>query len=409
MPGSTHPNIETPTTTNNIGNQTPKTDNSTETQISNPESTSSTSKQQTPKNNNQDDNMYHAESNQNVGAGKKLDENGNVVNTGARKSVEAIGRGVAAYATGGESVGKEDIITKNPIGDKAIGVVADTAEKVPIAGKVLDELGEDGTADAVNDALDTVGKAKNGDIGGTIDSAKKTLSDVDKVKKKYLPRIILGIVIALLPILMVCVVIVAVCGPVLGGFMDVTSAFSNFVDDVSDFFTGDNAIPEETVTTTTSSSTQTLLTTEELVAAIPNYSNIAEPQKSIATAAAMGVASGRPYKFGGKPTAAGLNGIPTTGLDCSGFVQWAIWTGTGKNPGTLSTATIISGIGTKFKEISASELQPGDIGLKHKGSGANHTGIYAGDGMWYNAASSKTGIVKSKYSAFTVYLRYIGD
>ena len=69
---------------------------------------------------------------------------------------------------------------------------------------------------------------------------------------------------------------------------------------------------------------------------------------------------------------------------------------------------MVANIGTIFEEIPESELKPGDIGLKHKNSGSNHTGIYAGNGMWLHAANSTSGLIKSNYKSFTVYLRYVG-
>lgn len=361
-----------------------------------------------------DENAYQARTNEKFAPGKKIDENGNVVNTGTRKSVEAIGRGVAAYASGGKSIGNEDIITKNPIGDKALGVVADTADKVPIAGSVLNELGESGLADGVNDALDTVGKAKNGDIKGSLDSAKKTKEDLTKVIKKSAKRIALIVFGVIFSLIVVCVVIIAVCGPVLGGFMDVTKAFADTVGDIGDFFSGENSIEG---LGNSHILKESIKDTEGLLSEVPNYDSLNETNKGILTAAAAGVSSGKPYHIHsgdddpcfGKPTGPGIDGIPACGIDCSGFVQWAIWTATNNKPFSGGTSTISSSIGGIFEEISESELQPGDIGLKHKGSGNNHTGIYAGNGFWYHAAGTNSGIIRSKYTGFTVYLRYKGS
>lgn len=358
----------------------------------------------------QDDNAYQAQNNQNVGPGKKIDENGNVVNTGSRKAIEAIGRGAAAYATGGESIGKEDLVTKNAIGDKALGVVSDIADKTPLAGEVLNDLGDSGAADAFNEALDTVGKAKNGDIKGAVDSAKKAKKDINKTLKHYGPKIALMAFAALFPIILVCVIIIAICGPVLGGFMDVTNAVGEFVNNVGDFLAGENAIGG------TANQTQNLANTEQLLSDVPNYNSLNPIRKGILAAAASGIASGKPYHIrqgdndpcSGKATGPGLDGIQACGIDCSGFVQWSLWTATGNKPFSGGTSNMVSSIGGVFEEISASELQPGDIGLKHKNSGGNHTGIYAGNGMWFHAANSNSGIIRSKYNGFTVFLRYKG-
>lgn len=56
------------------------------------------------------------------------------------------------------------------------------------------------------------------------------------------------------------------------------------------------------------------------------------------------------------------------GLDCSRFVQWIIWRVTDVKIGA-STATITEGMQT----ISATELQPGDLGLMSVlGTASNH-------------------------------------
>ena len=352
-----------------------------------------------------DDDKYHAKDNQEIGPGQKIDENGNIVDTGNKKFTKALAIGAATYAGGTEGGELANSISKTDAGNKLTGVIGDKLDETPALGKVTEDLGDSGAADAITDTADTLSAAESGDIKESIKSGKSAVENAKKTVKHYAVPLILSSFAVLAPILMVCVIIIAVCGPILGGFMDVTSAFGEFVDDVGEFLTGENDI---TGTVAGDNLEEIIENTDSLTSEVPDYDSLSEPQKSIVTSAASGIASGRPYNYGGKPTGPGLQGIPASGIDCSGFVAWSIWTGTGKKPPIEGTSSIISGIGTIFEEISASELKPGDIGLKHKNSADNHTGIYAGNGMWYHAANSSSDLVRSKYSSFTVYLRYVG-
>ena len=83
------------------------------------------------------------------------------------------------------------------------------------------------------------------------------------------------------------------------------------------------------------------------------------------------------YTWGGKATTTGWNArwSTGTGLDCSGFVQWAYWTALGIRNGLGSTLQI-SG---SFTEIKEEELKPGDLGLLYQGG----SGYAAEDGTVY--------------------------
>ena len=189
---------------------------------------------------------------------------------------------------------------------------------------------------------------------------------------------------------------------VVGGFMEVTDKIqewvSNVVEDVEQVGETNYTAKEYDV--------------NGLLAKVPNYDSLSSTRKSILNAAAEVVAAGYPYNWGGHPSGPGLSGVPSTGLDCAGFVQYSLWTGTGSSPGYLTTGTISSKIGTDFIEIDCVHAKPGDIGLKRRGGSTegstNHTGIYAGNGLWFHAASKKTGIVMGTYSNFKICLRYKG-
>ena len=336
-----------------------------------------------------------------VDTGKQLNEDGEVEDSSTKKTLKAVGRGAAAYFSGGSSIGKDQaIVNAKPI-DKTIGVVADTVDKVPGAEEITKALDEAGLADGVNDALDVVGNAKNGDIKGTVESAKKLAKDGKKTNKFVKKKVLLIIAPGVIIVFFLMVIFVAVLGPVLGGFIDIVEttgeAIGGAFDTVGNFLFGENEVN----------------TTIELITQVPDYENLSENRQKIISAAASAVAAGIPYSYGSHADGPGLENIRAAGLDCSAFVEWAIWTGTGTRPGYLTTAEITNRIGKDFIIISKDELQPGDIGLKRRGGSTddnyNHTGIYAGNDQWYHASGGITRkVVCNNYSGFKIYLRYVG-
>ena len=87
---------------------------------------------------------------------------------------------------------------------------------------------------------------------------------------------------------------------------------------------------------------------------------------------------GTPYKFGGNN--------PEKGVDCSGFVRHVYKESSGI--ALPRTAAEISHAGTR---ISENELQPGDLVFFNTRKKAfSHVGIYAGNGEFVHASSSKT-------------------
>ncbi len=141
-----------------------------------------------------------------VDTGKKIGEDGQVEDSSTAKSIKAAGR-VVARVYGGEAGGQAaDMVAKSKLGDKAIGVVSDVADKAPGVAQATEVLDKAGIADGVNDALDTYEKAKSGDLKGAAESAKKTKKDLKKTKKFMLPFIILGS----LPIIIPAIAVIAV-------------------------------------------------------------------------------------------------------------------------------------------------------------------------------------------------------
>lgn len=309
-----------------------------------------------------------------------------------KKMAKALARGTAAYFTGGESLQYDQAIANNGFVDKTLGVVADLNDKTNPATTMLnDALDEAGVIDTANDAMDLAGNVMNGDIGGTIEKGIDTVKDVYKVNMT-LAKILAWIICPILFILFATVIIIL--GPVLGGFLTITDGLVGEKSAYSEYY----------------SSSITPGDINNMVSDTPGYENLSPSRQAIIAASASLV--GKSYNWGGHPSGPGVSGVPSKGLDCAGYVQWVLWTALGSNPGYLTTSAISNQIGSKFIIISPSDLKPGDIGLKRMGGSTegntNHTGIYAGDGYWYHAQGTNSGIVRNQYKSFKIYLRYVG-
>lgn len=94
---------------------------------------------------------------------------------------------------------------------------------------------------------------------------------------------------------------------------------------------------------------------------------------------------GNPYRAGGND--------PHTGADCSGFVKYVMQYGAGisMNRSSVSQAT-------QGRQISASQMQPGDLVFYSNGSRINHVAMYIGDGQIVHASTERTGIKISTWN-----------
>ena len=90
---------------------------------------------------------------------------------------------------------------------------------------------------------------------------------------------------------------------------------------------------------------------------------------------------GNPYVWGGTSL--------TNGADCSGFTM-RIFEHFGVSTGRTSRDQASNG-----KQISLSEIQPGDLLFYASGKTINHVALYIGDGKIIHASTSKTGIIIS--------------
>lgn len=108
------------------------------------------------------------------------------------------------------------------------------------------------------------------------------------------------------------------------------------------------------------------------------------------------------YKMGAKWHTHNNNVNKPKLLDCSGFVVWAYkMAGFNVPDGTYHQWN-------NSHEISAKELQIGDIGIKEQGGFGmyNHVGIYAGDGRWIHCNYSRNGVTLEKTDIFKFYRRF---
>ena len=164
------------------------------------------------------------------------------------------------------------------------------------------------------------------------------------------------------------------------------------------------------------------LTSEELIGIVDGLNTTDARKKLIETALSL---VGKVSYFWGGKSPAGWNDdwgkpkkvtgsgsvtsgtIRPYGLDCSGFTDWVYKTALGQSIGTGSANQW-----SNSREISASELLPGDLGFKAKPSdpGTNHVLMYVGlttDGkrQWVHCSSSAGGVVLNTPSYVKYYRR----
>lgn len=94
---------------------------------------------------------------------------------------------------------------------------------------------------------------------------------------------------------------------------------------------------------------------------------------------------GGPYRYGGTD--------PHTGVDCSGFTRYVMQHGAGISIPRSSTAQASYG-----RQVSAAEMQPGDLVFYGSGKSIDHVGMYIGNGQIVHASTYSTGIKTSPWN-----------
>ncbi len=84
---------------------------------------------------------------------------------------------------------------------------------------------------------------------------------------------------------------------------------------------------------------------------------------------------------------------PHTGVDCSGFVRYVL-----KNSAEVEMMRYSQAQAEQGVEVSAEEMQPGDLIFYGKGGSINHVGMYAGNGQVVHASTHKTGVKLSAWN-----------
>lgn len=353
-------------------------------------------------------------------AGKKIDENGNVADSATKKTLKAVGRGAGAYFTGGKSLQYDKQITNNRYGDKLLGVVSDGLEKVPgveAASEALDELNVQDTANAV---MDVAGDAMNGDISGAIKDGVKAKKEINKTKRTVLKKVL----IVAIPIFFFFLIFISALAPVLGGFLDATNGNTGEENKYSNSTSGgggssntkpgpaDNGVYVDPSAVSNMDIEITEAQIEYLKANISGWNSLNQFQKNAIMAAYSRIGK-TSYVWGGKPSGSGNTGIGS-GLDCSGFVSWVIWTASGNsfNQSTDALAASISSNSNGLTQIDASSVQAGDIVVVRRPNNSGHALIYAGNNQYIHIAGKGQTAKMSSYnfkSTDTVYYaRYQG-
>ena len=355
-----------------------------------------------------------------VDAGKKIDENGNVADSATKKTLKAVGRGAGAYFTGGKSLQYDKQITNNRYGDKLLGVVSDGLEKVPgveAAREALDELNVQDTTNAV---MDVAGDAMNGDISGAIEDGIKAKKEINKTKRAVFKKIL----IVVIPIFFFFLIFISALAPVLGGFLDATNGDSGEGNKYSNSTSGggsssnikpgpaDNGVYVDPSAVSNMDIEITEAQIEYLKANISGWNSLNQFQKNAIMAAYSRIGK-TSYVWGGKPSGPGNTGIGS-GLDCSGFVSWVIWTASGNafNQSTDSLAASITSNSNGLTRIDSSNVQAGDIVVVRRPNNSGHALIYAGNNQYIHIAGKGQTAKMSSYSFKSTdtifYARYQG-
>lgn len=94
---------------------------------------------------------------------------------------------------------------------------------------------------------------------------------------------------------------------------------------------------------------------------------------------------GNPYVYGGSD--------PNTGTDCSGFTSYVL-----EHAGGVDMNRSSRSQATQGTQVSAEQIQPGDLVFYANGSRINHVGLYIGDGQIVHASTERTGIKISPWT-----------
>ena len=119
---------------------------------------------------------------------------------------------------------------------------------------------------------------------------------------------------------------------------------------------------------------------EELEAAIEVENDL---RSEIVTYALQFV--GNRYRYGGTN--------PNTGVDCSGFTSYVM-----RHAAEVELPHSSGGQSRMGRQVSSSEMRPGDIICYGSGKRINHVALYIGNGQIVHASTERTGIKVSRWN-----------
>ncbi|MCR5483097.1 MAG: C40 family peptidase [Bacilli bacterium] len=350
-----------------------------------------------------------------VAPGYEVGEDGKVKQSATSRFQSAFAGGAAAYFSGGNAEAAK--AAKDVSNSKTGRRVSDALEKNAAVKKTAEAAEQAGVLDTAEGVIDGVVAAKNMDVKALAENAKKIKQGKGKLKKFLIKRLVLTAIALLFPIIM-GVLLLSIVATAFADESDTSS--SQVYENTYEYEWDEKADTDDPGESGGDDSgggsgggggghneyQGHRLSEEEIqkiISEIPGWDSLSQQRKSIIRAALSAV--GLNYLYGGKATGPGLGGIPSTGIDCSNFVNWAYWTGLGTNPGFGTTANIFNNSGGWFNQVSFDGMKPGDVGVR-RANGEGHTAIFLGNNRWVHASSAKTGIKVSVYNTQNVFMRF---
>ncbi len=344
-----------------------------------------------------------------VAPGYEVGDDGKVNQSATSRLQSAVAGGAAAYFGGAEAAKAAKDVSNSKTGRR----VSDALEKNAAVKKTAEAAEEAGVLDTAEGVIDGIAAAKNMDVKEMAKNVKKVKTGSKKLKKVVIKRAIIALLIMLFPIingvLLLSIVAIAISNE------NSTSSSQVYENTYNYDGWGDKGESggggEEGGSggggggghTEYQGKRLSEAEINKIISEIPGWNGLSQQRKSIIRAALSAV--GLKYLYGGKATGPGLGGIPSSGIDCSAFVNWSYWTGLGSNPSFGSTESIFNNSGNWFNSESFDSMKPGDIGVR-RSNGSGHTAIYLGNNRWVHASSAKTGIKVSVYNTKNQFSRF---
>lgn len=360
-----------------------------------------------------------------IAPGMEVGEDGKVKQSAVSRLQNGVAQGAAGYFSGGNT---EAMQAAKSLSDSRTGRrISDHLEKNKAISAAAEGAEKAGVLDAGEGVMDGMIAVKNMDIKGIAENAKKIkkgTKKLNKVRRKVILKALLFGFIGSFPFLLSIFIIMFVVASVSDENDTATEQvyMNSYEYEWQETEEGGGSGSGESGSGGTGSGDEaaggggnshtiyqghklTEAEIQKIISEIPGWDGLSEIRKTVIRSALSAV--GMTYLMGGKPTGPGLSGIPSSGIDCSGFVNWAYWTATGSNPDLGGTYGIYNNSSNKLSQVSYGTMLPGDIGVRRSG-GEGHTAIYLGNNKWVHASSRKTGIKVSSNNSFGRYYAFKG-